>query len=64
MTFSKNGIALAVLIIEAILTSIGVEFEAGTIEKAIEGIVVAIALLLAIWNQINRPETVAFLLKK
>ncbi len=63
MTFSKNGVALAVLIVEAILTSMGVEFDAGTVEKAIEGVVVAGALLLAIWNQIGRSDTKWFFLK-
>jgi hypothetical protein len=64
MTFSKNGVALAVLIIEAILTSLGVEFDAGTTEKAVEGIVVAMGLLLAIWNQVDRFDTKWFLFKK
>ena len=63
MTISKNGVALAVLIIEAVLTSLGIEFEAGTVDKAVEGTVVAIALLLAIWNQIDRTDTKWFIFK-
>jgi len=64
MTFSKNGVALAVLIFEAILTSLGIEFDAGSVEKAIEGTVVAIGLLLAIWNQIDRTDTKLFIFKR
>lgn len=63
MTFSKNGIALAVLIIEAVLTSLGIEFEAGTVDRAVEGTMVTIALLLAIWNQIDRTDTKWFIFK-
>jgi hypothetical protein len=64
MTYSKNGIALAVIVIEALLTAIGVEFEAGTVERAAEGIVVTIALILAVWNQVDRTDVSAFLWKK
>jgi len=60
---SKNGVALAVLILEAILTSLGVEFDAGTVEKAVEGGVVAVALILAIWNQLDRKDTKWFIFK-
>lgn len=63
MTFSKNGVALTVLIVEAILTSMGVEFDAGTVDKAVEGVVVMGALLLAIWNQVERTDTKWFLFK-
>ena len=63
LNISKNGIALAVLVIEALLTSLGIEFEAGTLEKGIEGTVVMIALILAIWNQLDRPDVKAFILK-
>lgn len=61
---SKNGIALVVLVLEALLSALGVEFEAGTIEKAIEGLLIVVALLLTIWNQITRPDVKAFILKK
>lgn len=61
---SKNGIALAVLIVEAILSALGIEFDAGTVEKAVEGTLVAVALILAVWNQINRPDVKGFVLKK
>lgn len=61
---SKNGIALAVLIVEALLSAIGVEFDAGTVEKAVEGTLVAIALILAVWNQIERVDIKHFFIKK
>ena len=61
---SKNGIALAVLIVEAILSALGVEFDAGTVEKAVEGTLVAIALILAVWNQIERVDIKHFFIKK
>lgn len=61
---SKNGIALAVLIVEALLTSVGIEFEPGSVGKAIEGAVVLCAFLLAIWNQLGRTDTKWFILKR
>ena len=61
---SKNGIALAVLIVEALLSAIGVEFDAGTVEKAVEGTLVAIALILAVWNQVKRVDIKYFFIKK
>ena len=35
---STNGIALVVLVLEAILSPLGIEFDAGSVEKAVEGI--------------------------
>lgn len=61
---SKNGIALAVLVIEALLSSIGVEFDPGSVAKVVEGFVVLAALLLAIWNQVDRADVSWFVLKK
>ncbi len=61
---SKNGIALTVLIAEALLSALGVEFDPGTLEKGIEGILIMGALLLAIWNQIDRKDVKAFIFKK
>jgi len=61
---SKNGMALIVLVVEALLSALGIEFEAGTLEKGIEGLLIVVALLLAIWNQIARPDVKAFILKK
>jgi len=61
---SKNGIALAVLLIEAGLSAIGVEFEPMSVERMIEGLFIAGALILAIVNQYNRPDTKWFILKK
>ncbi len=63
-TMSKNGIALIILVVEAGLSAIGVEFDPGTIEKLVEGGLILAALLLAIWNQINRPDVKGFILKK
>jgi hypothetical protein len=64
MTFSKNGTALAVLIIEAFLSSIGVEFEAGSIEKVVEGMLIGAALIVMAWNQLMRPNVKAFFFKE
>lgn len=61
---SKNGIALAILIVEAVLSSLGVEFEPGTVAKAVEGCVVTVGLLLAVWNQVSRPDVSGFFFKK
>jgi len=61
---SKNGTALIILVLEALLSSLGIEFEPGTVAKLVEGILVASALALAIWNQINRPDVEGFILKK
>jgi len=64
MTFSKNGVSLAVLIIEAFLSSIGVEFEVGSIEKALEGLLIGVALIVMAWNQLMRPNVKAFFFKE
>lgn len=61
---SKNGIALIILVVEAGLSAIGVEFDPGTIEKLIEGALILAALLLAVWNQVTRPDVKGFVLKK
>lgn len=63
-TISKNGAALTIIIAEAILTSIGVEFDANSLAKAVEGILYAAALVLAIWNQFDRHDVSAFFFKK
>lgn len=64
MTFSKNGTALAVLIIEAILSSLGVEFDEGTVARAAEGVLVAVSLIVMAYNQVTRPNVKAFFFKE
>lgn len=61
---SKNGIALTIMVVEALLTSVGIEFEPGSVTKAVEGLLVAGALILALWNQYNREDVQLFLFKK
>ncbi len=61
---SKNGIALGVLIVEALLSALGIEFEAGSVDKAVEGAVIVGAFILAIWNQLDRTDTKWFFFKK
>jgi hypothetical protein len=60
---SKNGLALIVLVAEALLSSLGVEFEAGTVAKAVEGVVIVISLGLMVWNQLSREDVKWFVLK-
>ena len=60
---SKNGIALLVLVAEALLTAIGVEFEVGTVQRAVEGVLVAVSLILMAWNQYDRSEIKWFVFK-
>lgn len=60
---SKNGVALVVLVLEAVLSSLGVEFEVGSVEKVVEGALVAFALVLAVWNQVERHDVKWFVLK-
>jgi hypothetical protein len=64
MTFSKNGIGLSIIIIETILSALGVEFEPGTVARMVEGIVIAVSMALLIWNQIDRPEIHSFIFKQ
>lgn len=61
---SKNGIALVILLVEAGLSALGVEFDGGTVEKAVEGVLVAVGLVLAVWNQVARYDTKWFIFKK
>lgn len=60
---SKNGIGLIVLVAEAILSALGVEFEPGTVGKAVEGVAVAAALIAMAWNQFDRSDVKWFILK-
>lgn len=64
MTFSKNGIALSVLVVEFILASLGIEFEVGSIERTVQAIAVLVSFILMVWNQIDRMDTKWFVLKK
>jgi uncharacterized membrane protein len=62
---SKNGIALAVLLAEALLSALGVEFDASSVERAIEGVAVFIALCLAVYHQVAvRTDTKWLIFKK
>lgn len=61
---STNSIALTVIIVKAVLTSLGIEFDAGSVEKAVEGAVYVIALLLAIKNQLTRNDIKHFFFRK
>jgi hypothetical protein len=61
---SKNGIALAVLAVEALLSALGIEFEPGTVARAVEGILITASLLLMIWNQLMRYDIQWFFLKQ
>jgi len=63
MTFSKNGIALTVLAIEFILSSLGIEFEVGSVEHTVEAVFVLASFILMVWNQIERKDTLGFLFK-
>ena len=64
MTFSKNGIALTVLAVEFILSSLGVEFETGSVEHTVEAVFVLASFILMVWNQVNRTDTFGFLYKR
>jgi hypothetical protein len=61
---STNGAAVAIIVIEAILSAIGVEFEPGSIAKLVEGAFVAVALIFAVRNQLTRSDIKAFFLRK
>lgn len=61
---SKNSIGLTIIVVEAMLSAFGVEFEAGTVAKAVEGVVVAISLALLILNQIRRTDVQGFFFKR
>lgn len=64
MTFSKNGAALAVLAVEFILTSLGIEFEVGSVERVINAVVVIVAFAMMVRNQMDRIDVKGFFLKK
>jgi hypothetical protein len=64
MKVSKNGIAVVVWGLSFVLTALGLDADPGTIEKGVEGVVIVIGLLLAIWNQLDRTDTKWFIFKK
>lgn len=61
---SKNGLGLTILIIQFVLTSLGVEFEPGSVEKWVEAVLVVFSGILLIWNQVNRSDVKWFWFKK
>lgn len=63
-SISTNSIGVTVVLLEAILSSFGVEFEAGTVAKAVEGIVVALSLALLLINQMRRKDIRGFFFRK
>lgn len=60
---SKNGLGLLVLVVEAVLSAIGIEFEPGTVAKAVEGAAVVAAFILMAWNQFDRENVKWFFFK-
>jgi hypothetical protein len=61
---SKNGIAVIILVVEGLLSALGVEFEPDTVGRAVEGIVVAVSLILLVVNQLGRDNVSMFIFKK
>jgi len=61
---SKNGIAVIILVVEGLLSALGVEFEPDTVGRAVEGIVVAASLILLVLNQLGRENVSMFIFKK
>ena len=61
---SKNGVGLTILLIELLLSSLGIEFEAGSVAKVVEGGLVVLSFLLMVWNQLTRKDVTGFLFKK
>ena len=61
---SKNGIAVIILVVEGLLSALGVEFEPDTVGRAVEGIVVAASLILLVVNQLGRDNVSMFIFKK
>jgi hypothetical protein len=63
MTYSKNGIAIVVIGLEFLLTSIGIEFDEGSVARFVEGVVMIASFLLLVWNQIDRKNVKNFIFK-
>lgn len=61
---SKNGVGLTILLIELLLSSLGIEFEAGSVARVVEGGLVVLSFLLMVWNQLTRRDVTGFLFKK
>lgn len=61
---SKNGIGLVVIIVEGILSALGIDLGEGVIARAVEGVVYAGAVILLIVNQFERRDVFAFIFKK
>ena len=60
---SKNGVAIAIWGVELLLSALGIEFEAGSVAKVVEAVVVFISFLLMVWNQLDRTDVKNFFLK-
>ena len=61
---SKNGLAILIMATEMILSAFGIEFEPGSVAKAVEGGVLLVSFLLLVWNQITRRDVDWFIFKK
>lgn len=60
---SKNGIGLAIIIIEGVLKSMGVDYDSTALTRSIEGILYLIGLLLMLSHQFQREDIKGFLFK-
>lgn len=62
---SKNGIALVVLLVEGLLSAVGIEFEPGSVARVVEGVLVIVAFITMIHHQmVEREETKALIFKR
>ena len=61
---SKAGLAIIGLLLSELLSMLGVQIDAGTIEGGVNGLFTFVSLGLLIWGQVDRPDLRWGLLRK
>ena len=61
---SKGGLGTLVLLLETGLRFFNIEAPAGSVASAVNGIAIAISLLLLVWHQLERSDLVMGLVRK
>lgn len=54
--YSMTGVGLVITLIETILSLLGVQFEAGSVTAAVNGLAVSVGFILLVWGQLRRKD--------
>lgn len=61
---SKTGVGMYITLIETVLSLFGIQFESGSVENAVNGLVYFVGFILLIWGQLARSDLNVGLVRK